>query len=136
MKGTQTVVVDAGKNITEMLEKIAAAMGTTVEQLYPFYCQAISQEALMRSIGCAMAFVVCLLLSLVFFWAIYKIKLEDASKQGTAVIILICAALFFSALSILSFTIFAVNFPTWYAQMMSPEAFVLHRIAADVGLVR
>ena len=27
MKGTQTVVVDAGKNITEMLEKIAAAMG-------------------------------------------------------------------------------------------------------------
>ena len=90
----------------------------------------------MRSIGCAMAFVVCLLLSLVFFWAIYKIKLEDASKQEAAVIILICAALFFSALSILSFTIFAVNFPTWYAQMMSPEAFVLHRIAADVGLVR
>lgn len=135
MQGKQQVALDLGKNMTDLLQQLAAAMGTTIENLFPYYCQAVATEAMMKVIGCSVAFVLSCFLCATFSYALITVKLDKPETQETANIILTIASAIFAIAALLCFIVFIMHSPTWFAQWHSPESFAVQRLFQDIALL-
>lgn len=115
--------LDIGKNIQGILEQLAAKIGTTVEQVWPWIVRQQSIEAWTYIIVFSSALLLCLVFFVIGFWNLEKGK-DDVFEGITAVSMFCCLVVAF-----VSIFVFIANVP----KLMNPEYYALKEL---IGMVK
>lgn len=122
------VSVDIGSNISNLLEKLAVTIGTTVNDLYPYYVTKVKTEALanMLALGIADFFgLIVVIIGVVLYMKYY----DTCGKwYDIGVISAVIGSVFLFFAVFFSF----VTLPSLYTQYINPVPYAISDMAKSV----
>lgn len=122
---TVTASVDIGKNITELLEKLANQIGTTADKVFPWYVTQQVIEGFSRITSSGIALLIGILL------VVLSYKKADWDKGNKDSILVVIG----SIIAGVAFLIFIISLPLSIAQIINPQYYALKSITYDMSLL-
>jgi uncharacterized membrane protein len=117
--------VDIGKNITELLEKLAGQIGTTADKVFPWYVtQQVIEGTMLLATSC-IAFIIGMLLMCLSF------KKADWNRGNRYSAFVVVGAF----IAGLAFMVFIIGLPTSVAQIINPEYYALKSMTCDMAML-
>lgn len=122
------LTLDIGKNITELIEKLATALGTTSANVFPWYVQQVYLESLFYVVTISLVFLTTCIL---FVISIKKSVFEENGINRYGVY-----SIFLGIIGIIFLITICVVFPRDIANIINPQYQALQKIIADMsGLI-
>jgi nitrate/nitrite transporter NarK len=123
------VSLELGKNFTELIERLAQAIGTTADKIFPWY---VRQEYLCGVIELAVSFTIISILSMITVIA-YKRLADDRNHSND--LDEVWMGVFISSAFLLVFVLFgaSLGMSSMITSVLNPQYGAVHAMISDIA---
>ncbi len=125
------IKVDLGDNTTQLIEQLATQLNMTVNKVFPYYVEMISNIAVIKIVVASATILIAASFSK---WAYKKVEFneDDDDIKQKSIIPFIVAVISFVVL-VITFVQTAKGAPEVIATILTPEPYAIKALVADAG---
>lgn len=119
----EQITVELGTNVTNLFEKLAAQIGTTIDKVYPLY---VAQQVNEAVINMSFTLIALLITSLMVFFSHKKATFTKDTTIYDVVLLVGFVSMIMSAI------VTVIGFPYWIKQIINPEYYAISDLIAQL----